>query len=123
MGAELAEIHPNLIFSSSIEADLPLFIGFDFIVTCGSFELSEYLIINEKSRSLNICNSWCFEYGGKFMIFNDFIEFTVKPANNDSKTVSFPSFKHVICERPNESCKNSLLNSFHNFLQSNVYFK
>ena len=112
----MIEIHPRLNFSCYVGPLSLNFSDYDFIIVCGYDKVLDFSKINEKVRAIGKCCSLCFEFEGKYFMFNDFGEFTVNLAAGP-KTIIFPSFESVL-NLPQVPQKNYLLDLFHKIIQS-----
>lgn len=109
MESELKEIHPRLTFVNSRSTN---FQDFDFIVACGRPNLINFAEINNLARKSSKCNTLCFEYDGKFFLWNDFVEFPFSTPNG-SRMLTFPSYNNILNNNRSHSKKNALLDSFY----------
>ena len=119
------EINPKLTLycSCSINEELPEFCEYDFIISCGLNDSSNYIKINQLARNPKKCNILCFERDGKFFMLNDFIECTIVTTNGTPKSINFPSFKDVIEDVSLKSGRNDFLNLFYESIHSKLIFK
>ena len=117
METELIEILPRLKFSCNDYLEPLNYSDYDFVIVCGYNFLANFVDIDNKIRALGKCCTFCFEFEGKYFMFNDFGEKFEVNSSTGPKTIGFPSFD-TVRRLPHIAQKNYLLELFYKIIKS-----